>query len=189
LSCLHLLSLPFSSLCPTFSPRLGLGSMGDTLELPPIPWFPCFLPFPSPLCVSFCLFGLILGTPAFWAFLWFVGFCYLANQWQVSKPKDNPLNEGTDAARAAIAFSFFSIFTWVSTAPTKPTLAVTQALASDLSHTHTGPCSSWLVPAAWTAQVVGWLPSQGRPRFGIGKPSQGHRYPNHTDGWDLLLLL
>ncbi|KAF6122004.1 synaptogyrin 1 [Phyllostomus discolor] len=53
---------------------------------------------------------------AFWAFLWFVGFCYLANQWQVSKPKDNPLNEGTDAARAAIAFSFFSIFTWAGQA-------------------------------------------------------------------------
>ncbi|XP_008142830.2 synaptogyrin-1 isoform X2 [Eptesicus fuscus] len=53
-----------------------------------------------------------IGVSAFWAFLWFVGFCYLANQWQVSKPQDNPLNEGTDAARAAIAFSFFSIFTW-----------------------------------------------------------------------------
>nr|XP_045376602.1 synaptogyrin-1 isoform X4 [Camelus bactrianus] len=57
-----------------------------------------------------------IGVSAFWAFLWFVGFCYLANQWQVSKPKDNPLNEGTDAARAAIAFSFFSIFTWSLTA-------------------------------------------------------------------------
>uniref|UniRef100_A0A2I3H418 Synaptogyrin 1 n=1 Tax=Nomascus leucogenys TaxID=61853 RepID=A0A2I3H418_NOMLE len=57
-----------------------------------------------------------IGVSAFWAFLWFVGFCYLANQWQVSKPKDNPLNEGTDAARAAIAFSFFSIFTWVTLA-------------------------------------------------------------------------
>ncbi|XP_027396541.1 synaptogyrin-1 isoform X2 [Bos indicus x Bos taurus] len=53
-----------------------------------------------------------IGVSAFWAFLWFVGFCFLANQWQVSEPKDNPLNEGTDAARAAIAFSFFSIFTW-----------------------------------------------------------------------------
>nr|XP_010958713.1 PREDICTED: synaptogyrin-1 [Camelus bactrianus] len=57
-----------------------------------------------------------IGVSAFWAFLWFVGFCYLANQWQVSKPKDNPLNEGTDAARAAIAFSFFSIFTWAGQA-------------------------------------------------------------------------
>ncbi|KAG8518147.1 Synaptogyrin-1 [Galemys pyrenaicus] len=53
-----------------------------------------------------------ISVSAFWAFLWFVGFCYLANQWQVSKPEDNPMNEGTDAARAAITFSFFSIFTW-----------------------------------------------------------------------------
>ena len=70
---------------------------------------------PIPTRGPFCL--TLVDTPAFWAFLWFVGFCYLANQWQVSKPKDNPLNEGTDAARAAIAFSFFSIFTWVSTRP------------------------------------------------------------------------
>ncbi|XP_028934435.1 synaptogyrin-1 isoform X2 [Ornithorhynchus anatinus] len=53
-----------------------------------------------------------IGVSALWAFLWFVGFCFLANQWQASKPEDNLLNEGTDAARAAIAFSFFSIFTW-----------------------------------------------------------------------------
>ncbi|XP_075409712.1 synaptogyrin-1 isoform X3 [Tenrec ecaudatus] len=53
-----------------------------------------------------------IGVSVLWAFLWFVGFCYLANQWQVSKPEDNPLNERTDAARAAIAFSFFSIITW-----------------------------------------------------------------------------
>ncbi|XP_025315274.1 synaptogyrin-1 isoform X2 [Canis lupus baileyi] len=57
-----------------------------------------------------------IGVSAFWAFLWFVGFCFLANQWQVSKPKDNPMNEGTDAARAAITFSFFSIFTWAGQA-------------------------------------------------------------------------
>ncbi|CAM4491472.1 unnamed protein product, partial [Lepidochelys kempii] len=54
-----------------------------------------------------------IGVSAFWAFLWFVGFCFLANQWQVSKHENNPLNEGADAARAAITFSFFSIFTWV----------------------------------------------------------------------------
>lgn len=57
-----------------------------------------------------------LSIPAFWAFLWFVGFCFLTNQWQASKEEDNPLNEGADAARAAITFSFFSIFTWVSKA-------------------------------------------------------------------------
>ncbi|XP_069023101.1 synaptogyrin-1-like isoform X2 [Embiotoca jacksoni] len=48
----------------------------------------------------------------FWSFMWFVGFCFLANQWQVTKQEDNPLREGGDAARAAITFSFFSIFTW-----------------------------------------------------------------------------
>ncbi|XP_049895511.1 synaptogyrin-1-like, partial [Epinephelus moara] len=49
---------------------------------------------------------------SFWSFMWFVGFCFLANQWQVTKHEDNPLREGGDAARAAITFSFFSIFTW-----------------------------------------------------------------------------
>lgn len=47
--------------------------------------------------------------------MWFVGFCFLANQWQATKLEDNPLREGGDAARAAITFSFFSIFTWVRT--------------------------------------------------------------------------
>lgn len=56
---------------------------------------------------------LLLGL---WAFLWFVGFCFLANQWQRTTPDKLPLNQGADAARAAIAFSFFSIFTWVSAA-------------------------------------------------------------------------
>ncbi|XP_039665063.1 synaptogyrin-1-like isoform X1 [Perca fluviatilis] len=53
-----------------------------------------------------------VGLSAFWSFMWFVGFCFLANQWQVTKLEDNPLKEGGDAARAAITFSFFSIFTW-----------------------------------------------------------------------------
>lgn len=67
------------------------------------------------LSLSFLLACRWWSIPAFWAFLWFVGFCFLTNQWQASKPEDNPLNEGGDAARAAITFSFFSIFTWVST--------------------------------------------------------------------------
>ncbi|XP_067875896.1 synaptogyrin-1-like isoform X2 [Heterodontus francisci] len=54
-----------------------------------------------------------IGFSAFWSFLWFVGFCFLTNQWQVSDlEEDDPLHEGADAARAAITFSFFSIFTW-----------------------------------------------------------------------------
>uniref|UniRef100_A0A4W4EA97 Synaptogyrin n=1 Tax=Electrophorus electricus TaxID=8005 RepID=A0A4W4EA97_ELEEL len=57
-----------------------------------------------------------VGVSVFWSFVWFVGFCFLANQWQVAKPEDNPLREGADAARAAITFSFFSIFTWAGQA-------------------------------------------------------------------------
>ncbi|XP_041942579.1 synaptogyrin-1a isoform X1 [Alosa pseudoharengus] len=53
-----------------------------------------------------------IGVSAFWSFMWFVGFCLLANQWQMSKEEDNPLKEGADAARASITFAFFSIFTW-----------------------------------------------------------------------------
>ncbi|XP_028674996.1 synaptogyrin-2-like [Erpetoichthys calabaricus] len=45
----------------------------------------------------------------FWTFLWFVGFCFLTNQW-VNMTGSPPI--GADSARAAIAFSFFSIFSW-----------------------------------------------------------------------------
>uniref|UniRef100_A0A672GLP7 Synaptogyrin 3b n=1 Tax=Salarias fasciatus TaxID=181472 RepID=A0A672GLP7_SALFA len=48
------------------------------------------------------------------SFLWFVGFCFLANQWQATSPDELPLAQGSDAARATIAFCFFSILTWVS---------------------------------------------------------------------------
>uniref|UniRef100_A0A3B3U3M9 Synaptogyrin 3b n=1 Tax=Poecilia latipinna TaxID=48699 RepID=A0A3B3U3M9_9TELE len=50
-----------------------------------------------------------------WAdFLWFVGFCFLANQWQATSPDELPLAQGSDAARAIITFCFFSILSWVS---------------------------------------------------------------------------
>ncbi|KAL4648647.1 synaptogyrin-2-like [Arapaima gigas] len=44
-----------------------------------------------------------------WTFLWFVCFCLLANQWSYTQNVD--LIPG-DAARATIAFTFFSIVTW-----------------------------------------------------------------------------
>ncbi|XP_053327503.1 synaptogyrin-3 [Spea bombifrons] len=53
-----------------------------------------------------------MGFSGFWAFMWFVCFCYLANQWQRT-PKLPEVDQAADAARAAIAFSFFSIITWV----------------------------------------------------------------------------
>ncbi|XP_070811044.1 synaptogyrin-3 [Pituophis catenifer annectens] len=54
-----------------------------------------------------------LGFSGFWSFLWFVAFCFLANQWQRT-PASKGASQGGDAARAAIAFSFFSIISWVA---------------------------------------------------------------------------
>ncbi|XP_054463748.1 synaptogyrin-2a [Anoplopoma fimbria] len=50
-----------------------------------------------------------LGFSGAWTFLWFICFCVLTNQW--SKTKDLA-NVSGDAARAVVAFSFFSIITW-----------------------------------------------------------------------------
>ncbi|XP_021966147.1 synaptogyrin isoform X2 [Folsomia candida] len=55
----------------------------------------------------------VLGDLAFsglWAFLYFVAFCYLSNEW--SKSDDPPGGVGVGNVKAAIAFSFFSIFSW-----------------------------------------------------------------------------
>ncbi|XP_075999272.1 synaptogyrin-2a [Genypterus blacodes] len=49
-----------------------------------------------------------LGFSGVWAFLWFVCFCLLANQW--SKTVEGA--SVADAARAVVAFSFFSVITW-----------------------------------------------------------------------------
>lgn len=46
-----------------------------------------------------------------WTFLWFVCFCLLAAQW--TRTKDTR-GIPKDAAHATIAFSFFSMATWVS---------------------------------------------------------------------------
>ncbi|KAM6942107.1 synaptogyrin-1-like isoform 2-T2 [Lycodopsis pacificus] len=53
-----------------------------------------------------------LGFSGLASFLWFVGFCFLANQWQATSADELPLAQGSDAARATIAFCFFSILTW-----------------------------------------------------------------------------
>lgn len=53
-----------------------------------------------------------LGFSGFWAFLYFIGFCYLTNQW--GKAPEPPLGYGVNNVQAAIAFSFFSIFAWVN---------------------------------------------------------------------------
>ncbi|TGZ38131.1 Synaptogyrin-2 [Temnothorax longispinosus] len=51
-----------------------------------------------------------LGFSGFWSFLYFVGFCYLTNAWNKSRRPTE--GYGVNNLQAAIAFSFFSIFTW-----------------------------------------------------------------------------
>ncbi|XP_001512157.2 synaptogyrin-2 [Ornithorhynchus anatinus] len=51
-----------------------------------------------------------LAFSALWTVLWFINFCFLTNQWAATDPKK--VLVGADSARAAIAFSFFSIFSW-----------------------------------------------------------------------------
>ncbi|XP_013417531.1 synaptogyrin-1-like [Lingula anatina] len=50
-----------------------------------------------------------MAFSGFWTFLWFVGFCYLTNQWSKS---NHPDTVNVSNPQAAIAFSFFSIGTW-----------------------------------------------------------------------------
>ncbi|KAM3597442.1 uncharacterized protein V6R79_004594 [Siganus canaliculatus] len=49
-----------------------------------------------------------LSFSAVWTVLWFICFCVLANQWS----KTENLPAPGDAARAVVAFSFFSIISW-----------------------------------------------------------------------------
>ncbi|XP_054615203.1 synaptogyrin-2a [Dunckerocampus dactyliophorus] len=49
-----------------------------------------------------------LGFSATWTFLWFICFCVLANQWSLTTDLAVP----ADAARAVVAFSFFSFLSW-----------------------------------------------------------------------------
>ncbi|CAG00204.1 unnamed protein product [Tetraodon nigroviridis] len=46
---------------------------------------------------------------ALWTLLWFICFCVLANQWAHTSTK---LPVSHDAARAVVAFTFFSIPSW-----------------------------------------------------------------------------
>lgn len=54
-----------------------------------------------------------LSFSGFWCFLWFVGFCYLADTWRKA-PSTYYRTFQVNHARSSIAFSFFSIITWVS---------------------------------------------------------------------------
>ncbi|XP_026324826.1 synaptogyrin [Hyposmocoma kahamanoa] len=54
-----------------------------------------------------------MGFSAAWAFLYFVGFCYLSNAW--GKTESPPAGTANNM-QGAIAFCFFSIFAWVACA-------------------------------------------------------------------------
>ncbi|KAF3814790.1 synaptogyrin-4 isoform X2 [Mirounga angustirostris] len=58
---------------------------------------------------AFQLLDFILAV--LWTGIWFVGSCFLANQWQHSPPKGFLL--GSSGAKAAITFAFFSICIWI----------------------------------------------------------------------------
>lgn len=46
-------------------------------------------------------------------FFWFIGFCYMTDQWRKEPEKDKDDWNGRNSVQAAIAFAFFSIFVWV----------------------------------------------------------------------------
>lgn len=52
-----------------------------------------------------------LGFSALWCFLWFIGFCYLADMWRRTDSNSFRTMQ-VNNCQAAIAFSFFSIITW-----------------------------------------------------------------------------
>ena len=57
-----------------------------------------------------------LGFTAAWAFCWFIGFCYMANQWSKTEEDSTIAGYGETNAQAAVAFSFFSIPVWLALA-------------------------------------------------------------------------
>nr|CAG4649751.1 EOG090X0FHR [Scapholeberis mucronata] len=53
-----------------------------------------------------------LGFSGFWSFLYGVGFIYLASQWTKTADGNAAVLAAGNNMRAAITFSFFSVFTW-----------------------------------------------------------------------------
>jgi len=55
-----------------------------------------------------------LGTSGALVFLWFIGFCYMTDQWRQEPDKDKEGWNGRNSVQAAIAFAFFSILVWAA---------------------------------------------------------------------------
>ncbi|XP_042232042.1 synaptogyrin-like [Homarus americanus] len=53
-----------------------------------------------------------MGFSALWSFLYFIGFCYLTNQWTKAEAPEYVVNN----MQAAIVFNFFAIFPWAGAA-------------------------------------------------------------------------
>ena len=53
-----------------------------------------------------------LAFTALWTLLWFIGFCYMTNKWSIV-PKSNIPGGISTNVNAALAFTFFSVLTWV----------------------------------------------------------------------------
>ncbi|EMP25555.1 Synaptogyrin-4 [Chelonia mydas] len=60
--------------------------------------------------VKSVILSLDLTFSIIWSCIWFIGFCFLANQWNRSA---HHYLLGSSSARASIAFAFFSIPCWV----------------------------------------------------------------------------
>ena len=46
-------------------------------------------------------------------FFWFIGFCYMSDQWRQEPEKNKDGWNGRNSVQTAIVFSFFSILIWV----------------------------------------------------------------------------
>ncbi|KAF0294444.1 Synaptogyrin [Amphibalanus amphitrite] len=79
-----------------------------------------------------------LGFSGFWTFLFFVSFCFLTNSW--SNTEGVPTANDKNPVQAAIAFTFFSIFTWGALAylaylsPSDPPLGCPQGALAYLAY-------------------------------------------------------
>uniref|UniRef100_A0ABK0LE17 Synaptogyrin 4 n=1 Tax=Rattus norvegicus TaxID=10116 RepID=A0ABK0LE17_RAT len=100
---------------------------------------------------AFQLLDFILAV--LWAGVWFVAFCFLASQWQHSKSKHFLL--GSSSAKAAIAFSFFSVPVWH-----RPSFLLPQGLCTRSSPAYhpTEPCQPQQPVTSWKRPTLDILP-------------------------------
>uniref|UniRef100_A0A8C2SGU8 MARVEL domain-containing protein n=1 Tax=Capra hircus TaxID=9925 RepID=A0A8C2SGU8_CAPHI len=103
---------------------------------------------------------------ALWTFLWFVGFCFLTNQWAATKVNDVVI--GADSARAAITFSFFSIFSWACLRT--PTSSRPSPRTPRAPRATSRPLCTELQPGRFGegGECLGGLPSSPAPTPGLG---------------------